>query len=81
MGEGRQVKLSVKAAVPTIALALSLAFPAGAGADTKWVCDVPGEGLKTFVTAADAARHGIDQANSRAGVVFHDQFGEVCHVE
>jgi hypothetical protein len=33
------------------------------------------------VTAADAARHGIDQANSRAGVVFHDRFGEVCHVE
>jgi hypothetical protein len=41
----------------------------------------PGEGLKTFVTAADAARHGIDTANSRAGVVFHDRFGEVCHVE
>jgi hypothetical protein len=45
------------------------------------VCDVPNEGLVTFVTAADAARHGIDTANSKAGVVFHDRFGEVCHVE
>jgi hypothetical protein len=35
----------------------------------------------TFVTAADAARHGIDTANSRAGSVFNRQFGEVCHVE
>jgi hypothetical protein len=34
-----------------------------------------------FVTAADAARHGIDTANSRAGTTFHDRFGEVCHVE
>jgi len=61
--------------------ALSVAFPSGAGASTKWVCDVPGQGLVTFVTAADAARHGINTANSKAGVVFHDQFGEVCHVE
>jgi hypothetical protein len=64
-----------------IVLALTVAFPAGATAKTKWVCDVPGEGLVTFVTAADAARHGIDTANSKAGVVFHDQFGEECHVE
>ena len=64
-----------------VALALIVALPASAGASTKWVCDVPGEGLVTFVTAADAARHGIDTANSKAGVVFHDRFGEVCHVE
>jgi hypothetical protein len=42
---------------------------------------VPNEGTVTFVTAADAARHGIDTANARAGLVFHDQFGETCHVE
>jgi hypothetical protein len=47
----------------------------------KWVCDVPGEGTVTFVSAPEAARHGITQANSTAGVVFHDQFGETCHVE
>jgi len=64
-----------------VVLALIVALPGTAGASTKWVCDVPGEGLVTFVTAADAARHGIDTANSKAGVVFHDQFGEVCHVE
>jgi hypothetical protein len=34
-----------------------------------------------FVTAADAAAHGLDTANSRAGMTFHDRFGEVCHVE
>jgi hypothetical protein len=37
--------------------------------------------LVTFVSASDAARHGIEQANSRAGVVFNARFGEVCHVE
>jgi hypothetical protein len=34
----------------------------------------------TFVSAADAALHGITQANSKAGVVFNQQFGEVCDV-
>jgi hypothetical protein len=75
------VKLFVKAGLASTALTLTLVFPAGAGADTKWVCDVPGEGLVTFVSAADAARHGIEQANSKAGVVFNMRFGEVCHVE
>jgi hypothetical protein len=75
------VKLFVKAAFVGMAVSLTLVFPAGAGADTKWVCDVPGEGLVTFVSAADAARHGIEQANSKAGVVFNMRFGEVCHVE
>ena len=65
----------------SVVLALTAVFPAGAGASTKWVCDVPGVGTVTFVTAADAARHGIDTANSRAGLVFNRQFGEVCHVE
>ena len=46
-----------------------------------WVCDVPGEGLVVFVNAAEAARHGIDTANSHAGQTFLDQFGEVCTVE
>jgi hypothetical protein len=64
-----------------VALALLVALPTQAEASTKWVCDVPGEGVVVFVTAADAARHGIDTANSHAGVVFHDRFGEVCHVE
>jgi hypothetical protein len=44
------------------------------------VCDVPDVGLVTFVTAAEAARHGIDTANDHAGQVFSDQFGEVCTV-
>jgi hypothetical protein len=70
-----------RAAVATIAIALPLVMSARASAKTLWVCDVPNEGLVTFVTAADAARHGIDTANSTAGVVFHDRFGEACHVE
>ena len=70
-----------KGLVGTGAIALSLALSAQAGARTLWVCDVPNEGLVTFVSAADAARHGIETANSRAGVVFHEHFGETCHVE
>ncbi len=72
----------IRAMLVAIAIALTLTFalPAGARAETKWVCVVDGETV-TFVSAADATRHGIEQANSRAGVVFHNQFGEDCHVE
>lgn len=69
------------AGVLAAATASSLALSTQASASTKWVCDVPGEGLVTFVTAPDAAHHGINTANSRAGVVFYNHFGEVCHVE
>ena len=75
------MKQFVMGVLSALALALAFAFPASAGARTSWVCDVPGEGTVTFVSAADAAHHGIEQANARAGVVFHDQFGETCHVE
>ena len=34
---------------------------------------------EVFVSAADAARHGIETANSKAGVVFQ-KFGEACSV-
>ena len=68
-------------AFATVAIAIPLALCTQASAQTLWICDVPNEGTVTFVTAADAARHGIDTANSRAGVVFHDRFGETCHVE
>jgi hypothetical protein len=71
----------IRAAIVTVVLLLPVIFSANASADTRWVCEVPDEGLVTFVTAANAARHGIDTANSRAGVVFHDRFGETCHVE
>jgi hypothetical protein len=64
------------------AVVLALALPAGAGARTNWVCDVPGEPEPVvFVSAADAALHGITQANRKAGAVFNRQFGEVCQVE
>ena len=71
----------VKGVLGVVALVVVLTFPAGAGARTNWICHVPGEGKVTFVSAADAARHGIEQANSTAGTVFHDQFGENCHVK
>jgi hypothetical protein len=71
----------IRAAIATAVLLLPVIFSANASAATRWVCDVPDEGLVTFVTAADAARHGIETANSRAGVVFHERFGETCHVE
>ena len=73
-----------------LVVAASAAMLVGAGAsgaeakppDTvQWVCDVPGEPEPVvFVTAAEAARHGIDTANNQAGQVFHDQVGEVCRV-
>jgi hypothetical protein len=68
--------------VAAIAVTLTLALPASAGAKTgaaKWVCVVDGEPV-TFVSAPKAARHGIEQANRTAGVVFQ-KFGKACHVE
>jgi hypothetical protein len=72
------MKRLVKAILGAIALTLTLSLPAQAS--VKWVCNVPGEGDVTFVTAADAALHGITTANAKAGQVFHDLFGEVCRV-
>jgi hypothetical protein len=71
----------VRVGVAALGLACALVLSAQAGARTLWVCDVPNEGTVTFVSAADAARHGIDTANARAGMTFHDRFGEVCQVE
>ena len=45
------------------------------------VCDVPDVGSVVFVTAAEAARHGIDTANAHAGQTFADRFGEECRVK
>jgi len=72
------MKRLIMATLGAIVLMLTFALPANAS--VEWVCDVPGEGQVTFVTAADAAAHGINQANSKAGQVFHDKFGEVCTV-
>ena len=67
-----------------IALTLSLSIPAQAKPPStlQWVCVVPGPPPETvtFVTAAEAARHGIETANAHAGQVFFDQFGEECTV-
>jgi hypothetical protein len=69
------------ALVAVAAVAVPLAFSAPAGASTSWVCNVPGEGWVTFVTADDHAQDGIETANGRAGQTFHERFGEVCIVE
>jgi hypothetical protein len=69
---------AIIAMVAAIALALALAFPAGAGARTEWVCVVDNE-PRVHVSAGDAARHGIETANGKAGVVFQ-KFGEDCFV-
>jgi hypothetical protein len=68
----------IKGMIATGALTVALALPAGAGARTQWVCVVDGQPV-VFVSAADAARHGIETANSKAGVVFQ-KFGEDCSV-
>ena len=66
-----------------IALTLTLVIPAHAGVPrtVHWVCDVPDVGRVVFVTAAEAARHGIETANAHAGKTFALHFGEVCTVE
>jgi hypothetical protein len=72
--------------IPAVAAAfLTLTLAPSAQADpvdrsVKWVCVVEGEPV-TFVSAPAAALHGIKQANATAGQVFHELFGEDCHVE
>jgi hypothetical protein len=75
------MNMQVRVGIATLAIAAPLALTAPASARTLWICEVPNEGTVTFVSAADAARHGIDTADATAGTVFHDQFGETCHVE
>jgi hypothetical protein len=74
------MKRQAKAATGGIAFVLAMAWPSSAGARVNWVCDVPGEGTVVFVSAADAARHGLDTANAHAGQTFNRNFGEVCTV-
>jgi hypothetical protein len=76
---GVLMKRFIRAIVGAMVLTLMLALPAHAS--VQWVCNVPGEGDVTFVTAGDAALHGINTANAKAGQVFQDQFGEVCRVD
>ena len=74
-------RLLVVAASAAVLVGVGASGPQAKPLDTvQWVCDVPDEPEPVvFVTAAEAARHGIDTAN-KAGQVFHDQFGEVCRV-
>ena len=76
------MKRLIKAVVPASILALMLVLPAHAAVEktVTWVCDVPGEGLVTFVSAPGAAVHGINMANAHAGQTFHNNFGEECTV-
>ena len=69
--------------VAAIVLTLTLIMPAHAGVPrtVHWVCEVPDVGRVVFVTAAEAARHGIETANAHAGQTFAYHFGEVCTVE
>jgi hypothetical protein len=65
-----------------LALVLATATQAAASRVVKsvtWVCIVDGQPVD-FVSAPEAARHGIEQADSRAGVVF-GKFGEDCSVQ
>lgn len=67
-----------------VAFTATLALPAQADpapGPVKWVCVLDTGVEVTFVTAGKPARFGIEQANSTAGEVFADQFGEDCRVE
>ena len=77
------MKRFASAVVAAVAIALTLALPAGAGARTIWRCQVPEDGTTVtvnFVSAADAADHGINTANNHAGATFSRNFGEECVV-
>jgi len=74
------MKGRLRAMFGALAIALAVAMPTSAGATVNWVCDVPGEGTVTFVSAPDAARHGIETANAHAGQTFNRNFDEVCTV-
>jgi hypothetical protein len=77
----RHVKAIVASIAVTLVLTLALAAQAvGKTGAVNWVCNVDGQDV-TFVSAPEAARHGIEQANDKAGAVFNDQFGEICRVE
>lgn len=74
-------------AVSAAVITLALAAPAYAGVtkSVHWVCQVPEDGggytEVVFVSAPEAARHGITQANLHAGQTFATQFGEICTVQ
>ena len=74
------MKRRLKALIGGVGLVLAVALPSSAGANVNWLCDVPGEGTVVFVSAADAARHGLVTANAHAGQTFNRNFGEVCTV-
>jgi hypothetical protein len=71
-------------AVAALALVGTLALPVRAEPvprTVRWVCQIEGGEVVTFVTAAEPARDGIVKADSKAGQVFADLFGEDCRVE
>lgn len=77
------MKRLVSTILVSVLVPLGLMMPAraaGTRGAVSWVCDVPGEGSVTFVSAPAAAAHGIATANRTAGQTFHDRFGEVCTV-
>jgi hypothetical protein len=76
----KTMRVSIAVAL-VLALLLAMASQAAASRVVKsvtWVCVVDGQPVD-FVSAPEVARHGIEQANSRAGVVF-GKFGEDCSV-
>ena len=74
------MKRRTKALVGASALAVAVVLPSTSEARVNWVCNVPGEGTVVFVSAADAAHHGLETANAHAGLTFNRNFGEVCTV-
>jgi hypothetical protein len=70
--------------VLALVLPLAPAAHAGVARTTEWTCLVPLEDGSVeevvFVSVPEAARHGIDVANVKAGTTFKDNFGETCTV-
>jgi hypothetical protein len=66
-----------------IGLAGTLSLPALADPVPRtvvWRCELESGEVVDFVVAPEPARHGVVQANGRAGEVFAELFGEECEV-
>jgi hypothetical protein len=69
--------------IAALGLAGTLSLPALTDPSARtvvWQCVLEDGEVEDFVVAPEAARHGIEQADSRAGEVFASHFGEDCQV-
>jgi hypothetical protein len=73
----------IMVAFAALGLAATLSSPVQADPPARtvvWQCELEDGEVVDFVVVPEAARHGIERADSRAGEVFAERFGEDCRV-